>query len=409
MRRISFLALASLMVAVVSLQTASAQFPIKVKIPRVPKVEKPKQEQPKVDDSGSTQRPDTTASIQESKPASSGSKRVYEQQYPTDTPVFVKSSVYIRAETHKKYWKFPNVKNYSSWAPKVRFNLFYNEKEPLGYTAAYFNPDGSLWFSETLEGTSDVFVSDRAITNQMLETKSSAATGTYGIKITNTKSGEVLFQGKFTVGKFLPPNSEKNEFDFFVDHDWLLPIGYLGFEPGGSGTYETGGFRPVVSVWLKDTIDRKELEARLFYKGQQIATTANDGGGISDSEERASEFSALSAPLHYWKLRDFFWENFRFANGGGFNRDYHPNATYADESPGEYMVRVYRNGVQVREAKFTVGADGRFVDGYAKQIFIPYHKIIIPVKVVGTTEKWNALSWKTDAFYGNPLSGFDVP
>jgi len=31
--------------------------------------------------------------------------------------------------------------------------------------------------------------------------------------------------------------------------------------------------------------------------------------------------------------------------------------------------------VQVRETKFTVGADGRFVDaGYAKPIFIAYYK-----------------------------------
>jgi len=52
------------------------------------------------------------------------SRKVYERQYPTETPVFIKDSVYIQAQTQKQYWKFPNVKNYSSWAPKVRFSLF---------------------------------------------------------------------------------------------------------------------------------------------------------------------------------------------------------------------------------------------------------------------------------------------
>ena len=34
---------------------------------------------------------------------------------------------------------------------------------------------------------------------------------------------------------------------------------------------------------------------------------------------------------------------------------------------------------------------------------------IIPVKVLGNLDKWNPASWKTDAFYRNPLTGFSVP
>ena len=59
---------------------------------------------------------------------------------------------------------------------------------------------------------------------------------------------------------------------------------------------------------------------------------------------------------------------------------------------------------------FTIGADGRYVvPAYTNQIFMPYHRIILPVKVIGTEEKWNATAWKTDAFYGNPLTGFNLP
>lgn len=35
-------------------------------------------------------------------------------------------------------------------------------------------------------------------------------------------------------------------------------------------------------------------------------------------------------------------------------------------------------------------------------------RIVLPEKVTDTTEKWNATAWKTDAFYGNPLTGFSI-
>ena len=43
-------------------------------------------------------------------------------------------------------------------------------------------------------------------------------------------------------------------------------------------------------------------------------------------------------------------------NGGEFNHDNFPNAFYADKNPGEYTVKIYRKGAQVRELKFAIGA-----------------------------------------------------
>jgi len=34
--------------------------------------------------------------------------------------------------------------------------------------------------------------------------------------------------------------------------------------------------------------------------------------------------------------------------------------------------------------------------------------VILPVKVMGTVDKWNAAAAKTDGFYGNPLIGFTL-
>ena len=33
--------------------------------------------------------------------------------------------------------------------------------------------------------------------------------------------------------------------------------------------------------------------------------------------------------------------------------------------------------------------------------------VVVPVKVIGEQDgMWNKLAWKTEAFYGNPLTGF---
>ncbi|MEJ7713480.1 MAG: hypothetical protein WKF84_27455 [Pyrinomonadaceae bacterium] len=83
---------------------------------------------------------------------------------------------------------------------------------------------------------------------------------------------------------------------------------------------------------------------------------------------------------------------------------------FTEDMPGEYTVKVFRKGVQVREAKFSVDSEGLFVGGgFAGQINLINYGIILPVKVMGTLDKWNAIAWKTDAFYGNPVSGFSVP
>jgi hypothetical protein len=88
------------------------------------------------------------------------SRKGYEPQYATETPVFIKNSVYIQAAAHKQYWKLPNVKNYSSWVPRVHFSLFFDDnpkKVVLSYTAEYFNPpfttedtEGHLGFTKEL-------------------------------------------------------------------------------------------------------------------------------------------------------------------------------------------------------------------------------------------------------------------
>jgi hypothetical protein len=327
--------------------------------------------------------------------------------------VLLKNTVYVQARTHNEYWKMPNQPNYSSWIPMTKFSQFYDNEKQLNYTVEYFNPDGSLWFGEKLEQgfrSAEWTVSfNSSNPYERLKTKSTVATGVYSFKITNQDSKEVIYQGKFKVGKFSTENGreQKNKFDFFVEHDWLLPFGIVGLS---RDNLEVGGVQLEVSVWLKGMVNADDLEGRVFYQGQQIALSRDqfEKNGVADFDERTTEFAAPFSPQHTWKRWLFTWHNFRFDNNGTFRRENYPNAFYADKNPGEYTIKIYRKGTQIRELSFSIGSDGRFKPPeYSNQIPQPHNRLIFPVKIIGA-EKWDSVSWKTGAFYGNPLAGFNI-
>ncbi|MGQ0541161.1 MAG: hypothetical protein ACT4O9_04825 [Blastocatellia bacterium] len=406
---------AAILIAVAMIHFAfsqSAFSQITINLPKMPKIGKPKIDSGKTGNGVVQDQHTTTTDSTQGQQKNRDGKNIYPFQRPTGTPVLLKNTIYVQAITHNEYWKMKGQSNYSSWVPKLRFSHFYNNDKKLNHTVEYFNPDGSAWYSEKLE--QGFFAADRTVGFQspspwggVLDTKSTAATGIFSFKITNDDTREVLYQGKFKVGKFGTSHNpqEKYKVDFFVDHDWLMPFGMIGFH---HSLDEVGGMPLLVSVWLKGDVSASELEGRIFYKGQQIAST-KDGGGAGDYDERMSDKAPAFSPLNRWKRWEFQWRNFLFDNNGTFNRENFPNAFYADKNPGEYTVKIYRNGTQIRELGFTIGADGRYVaPSYTGQIYMPYHRILLPVKVMGTEEKWNANAWKTEAFYGNPLTGFTV-
>ena len=49
-------------------------------------------------------------------------------------------------------------------------------------------------------------------------------------------------------------------------------------------------------------------------------------------------------------------------------------------------------------------------NGIAQKNSLGGFAMVVPVKVIGAADgQWNPNAWKTDAFYGNPLSGFAAP
>ncbi len=407
MKKYSMAAFAILVAVGLGFQTISAQFPLK--IPKLPKTEKPQTETPTSVDNSSTQNQQNQNQTRTSK---TGGFELLKRIEPTAKQVFLKDTLEIKIQKDDHYWKFPNQNDYTSWLPQVSFDIFYDSSSKMRYSAEWFNPDGSSWFTESLDTgfeSSDKTVKvSSPYSGELLNTKAVITTGTYGVKITNVKTNEVVFQGKFKVNKMSLSSGDarlKNKFLFYVDNDWSLPVGYVGFTYSGETSWDIDP-KPLVFMWFKGELEAKDLEAKLFYNNQEIAST-DDGGTVNSTQTRGEE-CFLSREVCFYKLWEFNWNNFIVENNDWIRTKY-PKATFTRDKPGEYTVKILYKGAPVRETKFTIDQKGWIApNAFTGQIDLTEYKIVVPVKVLGNLDKWNAATWKTDVFYGNPLAGFSV-
>jgi len=409
MRRSFFVMLMLATALFLTLQTASAQL---IKIPKIPKP-KPQptptettQPAPSTDSESVRPEPATRPESAGAAPRAGGPYAVKPE--PPMNPQFLPETLEIQVEHWDYYWKIPNDNHNTSWAPRISFDVFYGGSTKLRYKADYFMPDGSLWFSEALEyrggfdeksGRSRV----QSESDSSRDKKAIVTGGVFGIKIMNIRDNSTVFQGKFKVNRYKPQYSDaryKNEVDYYVDYDWKLPIGLADVD------YERDNATPIIRMWFKGDIANDNLEARLFHNGQQIATT-DDGGGVDHGEDFYADKRGDDKSL-FWREFKFSWPSrIEFIMTEDLrNFTAYKNAKLINQMPGEYVVKVYYNGEQVRETKFSIGNNGTYADnGIAKQNNLTTNKIILPVKVMGTLDKWNAVNAKAQGFYGNPVNG----
>lgn len=387
---------------------ASAQFPIKI-----PKISKPKPEPTKpTADRESTPQSETRSTSSVLTPRSGGPYAV-QPDPPMTTPQFLPETLEIQVEHWDYYWKIPNDNHNTSWAPRIRFDVFYGGSTKLRFKADYFMPDGTPWFSEPLEqrglsGQRNSAVGIYSQDDSNRDKKSIVKGGLFGFKITNIRDNSTVFQGKFKIVRYKPKYSDaryKNEVDYYVDYDWKLPIGFADIY------WERDVASPTIRMWFKGDLKTDSFEARLFRNGQQIATTDDGGGGIGTGERYYADKRGDDESL--------FWSEFKFSwpKRADFivsedlrNFTAYKDTLFINQMPGEYVVKVYYNGDQVRETTFAIGSNGTYADnGIAKQSGFTTDKIILPVKVMGNLDKWNPNALKTDMFYGNPIAGFSIP
>jgi hypothetical protein len=194
-----------------------------------------------------------------------------------------------------------------------------------------------------------------------------------------------LFTGKMKVGKYKP--SPTADFKYYVDEDWRIPIGYIYFEDVGGGTLQLG-----TTLWFRG--NPGEVDAFLLYQGKQLAKDMCYAGLNGSWNPTKPEWAAISCK---------FPGVYATPPQPGYGQD----PRYAlSQDPGEYEIKVLSGGHLARSTKFTVGPEAKFDNGIATANKLGSDRVIVPVQVIGNQGPWDKNAWKTEAFYGNPLTGF---
>ncbi|HEX8128631.1 MAG TPA: hypothetical protein VF527_05965 [Pyrinomonadaceae bacterium] len=414
MKRSTLSAFAFLIVALLSFQIASAQFP---RLPKIPKPDRPKpQPTPAAtqtapaEEAQPAQPAAQPASRTESRPAAAASQ--------SNEPTIAKDSVQLTAFTYNVYKG-----NYDtwSWVPLISYRVngpipsggqLYVEYTVPGNAAVKFDCEtgetsADRWWKTTCGGREGV-----------PEAKATTYTGPFqfAIKLRNELAGtdKTIFTGKAKVAKVhsneISTGKFANHFVYYVDHDWNLPIGYVYYTPDDLN----GMKRPMLNVtfWVRG--DAYKLDPHLFYKGAEVGRITYEGTLVgkpsceSDVENNTTHFvdEKLAPQKAKWSRVRCTFNNVRAWDtsdaGWGFGAPHLMN-----KNPGEYEMKVLWNNKLARSVKFTVKPDGTLDTSLAAANKLGTDRVIVPVQIIGEQDgTWDRMAWKTEAFYGHPLTGF---
>jgi hypothetical protein len=335
-----------------------------------------------------------------------------------EQPTVAKDSVQVTAFTFNVYQG-----NYDvwSWVPVIEYRV--NGPIPSG---------GQLYVEFTQPGAGGPWVKFDCATEEtqqgrwwrtrcggrdIPEAKGSLGTGpvTFAIKMRNELAGTdtTLFNGKAKVAKALSnevgPKAAK-KFVYFIDHDWNMPIGYVYLTPDELKGWE----RPMlnVSFWVRGEAVR--FDPHLFYQGKEVGKVFYDGTEVGkascepDVENNTTHYVTESVPQKAkWARVHCTFNNVRGHDRSGEEPGMFGALYQLDKNPGEYEMKVLWNNKLARSVKFTVAPGGKFDNGIASANKLGSDRVIVPVQIIGDQDgTWDRTAWKSDAFYGNPLTGF---
>ena len=412
MRGSSFPTLAFLALTLFGLPTAAAQFP------RLPKI--PKREQPKPTPTPEAQpapAADTRPAAPQPAPAAAATAQT--AAAGRDQPTIAKDSVQLTAFTFNSYkgnydtWSWVPLINYRVNGPIPSGGQLYVEYTVPGGPAVRFDcsteeTPADRWLKTTCGGREGV-----------PEEKASVYTGpfNFAIKMRNELAGTdtTIFTGKAKVGKVhsneISTGKFANHFVYYVDHDWNLPIGYVYYTADDLKGWE----RPIlnISFWVRG--EAYKLDPHLFYQGKEVGRIMYEGEQVGKA---SCESDVDNNTTHFVDEKDApqkaKWARVRctFNNVRGWDRSGEEPGMFGalyqlDKNPGEYELKVLWNNKLARSVKFTVPAGGKLDTSLAASNKLGTDRLIVPVTVIGDQDgTWDKAAWKTDAFYGNPLSGF---
>ena len=427
MKKNTFLLAAFTILAFSGLQTASAQLPVKIKIPKAsPSKPEPKPEtkpetklEAKPSEAPAASRETPVAQPQltsntETKPASAEATQ--------DQPTVAKDSIQITAFTNNSYRG-----NYDiwSWVPKIRFRVngpiasgsqLYVEFTQPGGTAPWVKFDCAT--QETQKG---YWWDSGDCGGRQVEDKGITAVGvvSFAIKLRNELAGTdaTIFAGKAKVEKTLSNEvgpKAANKFVYFINHDWNLPIGYIFYSPDDVYGWDYSKFN--VAFWVRG--EPGLFEPHIFYKGQEVGKVYLDGRQIGKPscdvrvENNTTHYVNDGVPqkAKWARVECTFYTVKRWDKTNNGKGQPNTNEMFKMASnPGEYEVKVLRNNRLARSIKFTVGPEGTLDWSVTTANKLGNDRGIVPVMIIGDQDgTWNRLGWKTEAFWSNPLTGFTI-
>jgi hypothetical protein len=295
-----------------------------------------------------------------------------------------------------------------SWVPTVTFNTDGTLPSGAHFYVEVAQPGGAAWMKiKCTDGTASGFECNATSDD---EKNSTLATGVFPfvIKLRNPLEGteKTLFTGKAKVEKVLSnevgPKSVR-KFVYYPNLDWNLPIGHVFIDD-----------RDFLNVrfWIRGEATNT-IDAHLFYRGQEV--------GLFEKYGNQYGASRCSSDIDYQPTRDAGptapqgakWQrvNCPFETVATKPNSDAPEWHVLSANPGDYEVKVLRNKRLVRVIKFAIGSDGKIVDNrIAVNNGMGNNFIVVPVQISGEQDgPWDKMAWKTDAFYGNPLTGFNWP
>jgi hypothetical protein len=338
-----------------------------------------------------------------------------------------KPSIQITLRTHQQYYRNGQEDQETwSWTPRIAYRVVGPISAGSQLSVEFTLPSGKPWikFECNTNETKDGYwwpTECGMNSNDVKDEQATIETGLAGFKILlkNELEGanNTLFTGKFKVEKFhvgvvdLP--KFKNNFSYYVNYDWNLPIGYvysydvMDARPGYTPSTTEGPFNFV--TWFKGDpklIDYGKYVAYLYYQGKLVAdsTGGSDTYSITSCQvtNAASFESANTYCRRVFTIKAYVWDK---------QPQFHQPWFKMYENPGEYEIKVLQNGKLARTAKFTMGTNYQLVDTrIGKQNSLGTGRVVVAVEILGDQDgTWDRNSYKTDAFFGNPLSGFVVP
>jgi hypothetical protein len=338
-----------------------------------------------------------------------------------------KPSIQITLRTHQQYYRNGQEDQETwSWTPRIVYRVVGPISAGSQLSVEFTLPSGKPWIKfdcNTNETKAGYWWETECgmNSNDVRDQDATIETGLAGFKI-NLKNelestNKTLFAGKFKVEKFhvgvidLP--KFKNNFSYYVNYDWNLPIGYLydydmmDFRVGYTPSPTEGRFTFV--TWFKGDptlLNYGKYAAYLYYQGKMVAdsTGGNDTAGTTYCQ--ITNLASYESPYGY--CRRMFWVN---AMVWDKQPESHPRDFQMYKNPGEYEIKILENGKLARTAKFTMGTNYQLVDtGIGKQNNLGTGRIVVPVQIIGDQDgQWDRNAYKTNAFFGTPLTGFAGP